>query len=381
MRERLDILVYLPAHSAYQRGIIAGAARFCRENPEVRLRFPEPEWDLIDSTAPVDGVIAAVWDAETERHARRYGTPVVNISAISSIFPFPSVIIDGRGVGAMGAEHLLNQGYEHFACHFGSRTYFSHQRMEGFCERLGQAGNACELFDTDCPSRVDRSPASLRAATAQWLGGLPKPLGLFTHNDIRGAMLLDVCREANLVVPEQIGVVSVDNDELLDSLLVPTLTSIDPAADVIGYRAASLVRDMLRGEPAPPQPILIPPRQVIQRQSTQPVITGDESLARAISFIRENAHRPISVKEAAEEGLLSRRVLERRFRQRLGRSPSNEIRRVKIERAKSLLTTSNINLKQIAGAVGYREYRNFATAFRREVGLSPGEYRRQLRKC
>ena len=376
----IHLLVDLTPQTAYWRGVIAGAASYCREQPSVRLRIPTAEWELIPDSHAVDCVIAVVRNNRPDETARRFDKPIVNVSSISECVGYPTITLDNYVIGRAAADHLLAQGYRHFAYHLESRVYFSRERLAGFQNRLQESKRSCDVFDTAPTSGRDDTPASLRAATESWVRSLPKPLGLFTHNDVRAALLLDICKDAGLAVPTEVGVIGVDDDELVCEACSPELSSIDNAPDLIGYRAAALAVELARGLAHPRDlRILIPPRAVVPRDSTQPVFMDDSLLARAVTFIRQHATDPISVSDILEASPMSRRVLERRFRQHLGRSPAQEIRRIQIEKAQGLLVETDHTLNQIADRCGFAQFRNFATAFRRQTGMTPTAYRRQFR--
>jgi len=76
---------------------------------------------------------------------------------------------------------------------------------------------------------------------------------------------------------------------------------------------------------------------------------------------------------------LSRRMLEIRFREVLGRSPAAEIRRVRLERARRLLIETRLPIPRIAVACGFVEPGSLARAFRKEFGVSPSKLRDQHR--
>jgi LacI family transcriptional regulator len=59
----------------------------------------------------------------------------------------------------------------------------------------------------------------------------------------------------------------------------------------------------------------------------------------------------------------------------LGRTPHDEIARVRFERVRRLLRESRLPLEEIARRSGFRNAEYLATAFRREFGTSPGSYR------
>jgi LacI family transcriptional regulator len=71
------------------------------------------------------------------------------------------------------------------------------------------------------------------------------------------------------------------------------------------------------------------------------------------------------------------RTLQNYFQKVLGRPIATEIRRVRIERAKRELTQSRSLLYEIAHIVGFGEEKRLYEIFKREVGISPSEYRNQ----
>jgi LacI family transcriptional regulator len=83
--------------------------------------------------------------------------------------------------------------------------------------------------------------------------------------------------------------------------------------------------------------------QETSRQSTETLAIRDADLAAALAFIRSHAAEPIDVGDVLRAVPVSRRLLERRFQHVLGRTPGKEIRRVRIERVKQLLTESNFS--------------------------------------
>ena len=76
---------------------------------------------------------------------------------------------------------------------------------------------------------------------------------------------------------------------------------------------------------------------------------------------------------------VSERHLLRLFRERLGASLIEFIREARLEKAMELLTSSKLRLKEIAFLLGFQSHASFTTAFGREVGISPAEYRRAHR--
>jgi LacI family transcriptional regulator len=169
----------------------------------------------------------------------------------------------------------------------------------------------------------------------------------------------------------------VDNDEILCSLSSPPLTSVDINTVQVGYEAAALLDRLMAGARPPDEPMLLTPRGVVPRESTDVLATDDRELAVAIRFIRDHACGGLRVKELVRKTGLTRRSLERRMEKLLGRSPKEEITRVQIERAKRLLTETDLSAAEVAEKCGYGQPKYFSQVFHAKVGLPPGAYRRR----
>jgi LacI family transcriptional regulator len=200
-----------------------------------------------------------------------------------------------------------------------------------------------------------------------------------TCNDDRGQQLLDACRRAGVLVPDELAVIGVDNDEFLCNLSIPQLSSVDINTERVGYAAAALLDRLMAGEPPPAQPLLLPPRGVVARVSSTVLATEDRELARAIRHIREHACENLRLKDFARTSGLSRRALERRLRKLLGRSPKEEITRVQLERAKQLLTGTDLPAAVIAEKCGFSQPKYFSQVFHAKVGCPPSVYRSSMR--
>jgi LacI family transcriptional regulator len=98
-------------------------------------------------------------------------------------------------------------------------------------------------------------------------------------------------------------------------------------------------------------------------------------LVQAIGFIREHATEPIRVEDVLRVIPLSRRSLERAFQELLGRSPAQEIRRVRLERAKHLLATTDLPIPKVARASGFGTGEYLAKIFRQATRMTPLKYR------
>jgi transcriptional regulator GlxA family with amidase domain len=100
------------------------------------------------------------------------------------------------------------------------------------------------------------------------------------------------------------------------------------------------------------------------------------SFQQAVRLIRQHACDGTSLEELLGALGCSRSTLERQFLKNLGRTPGQEVARLRMEYAQQLLITTPLSVKSIAMRVGYQRLSNFGDFFRRHAGLSPRHYRK-----
>ena len=216
-------------------------------------------------------------------------------------------------------------------------------------------------------------------ALAEWLQGLPKPVGVMATNDLMGQQILEACNRLPLEVPDQVAVVGADNDEPICRIAWPPLSSVIINDQQRGYQAAAVLDRMMSGERPPTEPVYIEPVGVATRASTDIMAIEEAAIVKALRFIREHAHERISVDDVVDQVPLSRSVLERRFRKVVGRSVNNEIVRLRLNKAIELLSETNLEPKSIARRVGFGSQSYMNTVFEKKLGRTPGSYRRLSR--
>ncbi|MCC6491588.1 MAG: DNA-binding transcriptional regulator [Pirellulales bacterium] len=381
MRSRVPhVALIIETSMAYGRGLLRGIARYVTEHgpwsiyvDQRSLNDPPPAW-LQDWNG--HGVIMR---AQTRRLARVVAdlqTPAVDTLHQFAELSAPLVIPDHRAVAAAAAEHLLERHFRHFAFVGVERAYWSKARRDALIEILRHAGFPCHVYSPLSRRRFADSWEGSQQDLAEWLSDLPKPLGVVAAHDLRALCVLDACRRGGLAVPEQVAVVGVDNDEPLCSLGDPPLTSIVLDHELIGYQAAGLLDRMMQGKKPPKKPVTVKPRGVAPRRSTDFVAVDDQLTASAVRFIHEYACHGMDVPDVARHCGVSRRTLERTFSQFLGMSPHDQIVRTKVARAKQLLAESDYPLDVVAAKSGLAHAAYLNVLFKREVGQTPGEYRR-----
>jgi LacI family transcriptional regulator len=210
----------------------------------------------------------------------------------------------------------------------------------------------------------------------KWLRDLPKPVALLACNDMRAQQIMTVCDVEGIRVPDEVAVLGVDNDDVLCELCDPPLSSIDPDVEQIGYAAAALLDKMVRGETPPERRILVEPRCVVARRSTDALAIGDREAAEAIRFVQDHAcELELEIGDIVDQLSISRATLNRWFRKWLRRSPAEEISRVRLDRAKLLLATTDLSLEDIAQHCGFRYAESVCRAMKRTTGQVTADFR------
>jgi LacI family transcriptional regulator len=197
---------------------------------------------------------------------------------------------------------------------------------------------------------------------------------------MRGRQIIEVCQREKIRVPEDIAVLGVDNDELLCEICRPALSSILPDTFRSGYIAASLLDRLIRGLPLESMEYRIKPLKIVRRRSTDIKAIDDPHIAKAMRYIHEKAlDGPLTVNQILKIIPFSRRIFEKRFKDYIGRTPTQEIERIKIERIKELLLETDISLMDIAEKTGIQHQSYMGYIFKKQVGVPPAAYRKQHR--
>lgn len=331
------------------------------------------------------GIIARIETAQVARAIIKSRLPTVALD-ISQNVPLDAltgarmseIASDSFNAAVMAAEHLLEIGLRNFAFVGESFRAWSQNREQGFIHRLEKEGYSPKIY------RPARSKGKLnwereQPLLSEWIASLPKPVGVMACNDDRGRQVLEACRAAEVIVPLEVAVVGVDNDELLCELATPPLSSVALNAETGGYRAAELLDKMMKGEVTQPQRLVVEPLYVVQRRSTESSAVDDPDVATALNTIHAFATKPITIDEIVDQLSVSRRMFEIRFRKAVGRTPHQELRRVRLLRAQQMLLETDNSVADIASASGFCSPAHLAHVFQKELERTPAQYRREHR--
>ena len=387
VKSRRKVALLVETSRSYGRDLLRGIALFARTRSNWSLLHQEmtldtllPEW--LKKSA-IDGVIARI-DPQTIDPLRQLDVPCIDVQCSHTFAGIPQVETDDQKVSQLAFEHLWERGFRRFAfCGF-QFAHYSEARLRFFRELVDETGCPLSVYETpgkrNAPvTRIEESGLVDVEPMSSWLVSLEPPTGMFVCNDIRGQQVLNVCRSIDLGVPDDIGVIGVDDDDTICPLCDPPLSSVHPDAEQVGHRAAEILDSMMNGKQAPANVEYISPKTVAQRMSTQVMAVEDREVAQACRFIREHACDGIDVNDLVEFTSLSRRQLERRFQIELNSTPHDEITAARIRKVKQVLRETDMTLEQIAPITGFSYKERLGAVFRRECGETPGAYRRRMK--
>jgi LacI family transcriptional regulator len=379
-----QVALIIETSVVYGRRILAGIARYLRSHhrwsvfiEQHELGTPPPDWLTAGSW---DGILSRPTDHAMAQLFRRMGVPVVDLNDLHEDLGLPWVGSDHTAIGNMGGAHLVERGFRHFAfCGFTGELW-SRQRGAGFFNAVCRSAVTTSIYETpwrgpDTP-RWDQDIEQI----VDWIRSLPKPAAIMSCNDVRGLHVLDACSRAGVLVPEEVAVLGVDDEDTMCELCSPPLSSVAPNPEGIGYAAAGLLDTLMSGRTSVQDRISVSPIRVSCRQSTDTMAVADWAVASAARYMRERAPQGCRVNDVLEKVHMSRAALEKRFRKHLNRSPKQEIRRIRLERIKQLLVETDLTLERIAELSGFEHPEYMSVVFKRETGQTPGRYRNQFKK-
>ena len=378
--QAIRLLIALHINLQFDREAFLGIARDAGTYGNVVLHMKHPAEDYKTAAAAIDAhaVIVTTGGREEVDEVAALGLPSVNMANyLDAHALLPVVGNDDIAIGERAAAQYIDAGFKHFAYLADATNSYFFPRRDGFVGAVRAAGFECHI----APPLKERDNAgndraSLSTAlAARWLQSLPKPLGLFCAYDGYAREAINACKLADLQVPEAVSVIGVDDDPILCMSMSPQIASIPTSAAEIGRRALELALALSRGEKRPPEPLLIPPGEIVLRESCVGRAIDDDDVAAAVNFIRVHVRERLTVAAVANAIAVSRRTLERKFHEVLQRSPNDEIRLARIAHAKRLLAETDLDLTEVARRSGMIRAQRLANLLKQDCGFTPMQYR------
>jgi LacI family transcriptional regulator len=384
LRKRVALL--LSAAYPRNREIIDGIAATIRERGLGWELFLDEDFDAgLDGIAywDGDGIIADFDDPRVEDALQACAAPLVGVGDSRRVpAGVPYVASDQPALVRLAYEHLIEQGYAHFAM-------FSHPHRPGArcaveCEEAYRelvARDHGEAIIHCGPATTPRLGRQGVDAIVGWLHELPKPVGIIAVSDARARLLMQACERAGYSVPAQVGIIAIDRASGAGALAAMALTSVLPGSHEVGRQAAGTLQQRMLGFDVPRQPVLVASAGIQPGASCAAQRPCHPHVMRALHFIRQHARRRIKTEQVADYVGISRSWLEFHFKRELGHTVHEEILRFKLEEAKRMLRDDAATLSEVAVRCGFTSLQYLYTVFAREVGCTPRAWQeRELRQ-
>lgn len=290
---------------------------------------------------------------------------IVTTEPMNSVGILPCCVIDNAAIGKSAANLLIQRGFTNF-CYVKveapDEKSHSDLRWESFEKTLVESGFSCTplSFDKSLPSALAK---------------LPRPLGVFAYNDRLAPLVINACAQAKMSIPEEVGIVGVDNDVNICECLRPSLSSITADFEAGGYEAARLLDDLMHGRKRGTPTVLYGSAAVVERDSTRDLKAGGLIVSRATEIIRKHFREELTVETIARQLHVSSVLLHRRFKEVLGQTVHSLIEKARLDHAANQLIRTTLTVAEISRESGFPCVEHFHRLFKERFGSTPKSWR------
>ena len=376
------IILMIDCSSEYDRRLLRGLVQYSKEHgPWLFYRMPS---DLIGNHNGGEYVIDWVrrWNADAIIGRWRWedtsilsslNIPIVlqNYSQRSS--KFSNLTGDYVGTGELAARYFIEKGYNNFAYFGVNDVIWSVERLEGLRRETAPKNINIHSLLIDNFNKE-------REKVVNWLHSIPKPCAMLACDDAYALFLTETGKVENIHIPDEIALLGVDNDELLCQISDPQISSIELKVEQGSYRLAQILERQFESKEVWPFSVSIEPGTIIERSSTKVRNITDPYVDIVTKYIEKNFDQYITMNDISRQVPMSRRNLEIRFKKEFGSTTIyNYLSLLRIQKVASLLSTTDMNLGQIADKCGIINESNISRVFKKFYGCSPAEYRKKNR--
>lgn len=360
--------------------IYAGIKTYAENHTNWTISWdPYPEILLEKNKTHYAGIIGRC-EFETITAAQKLKVPIVNtwhsneISGLSSVFP------NFFQAGVLAAEAMAKRGYTNFISINYNGGKAAKVFLRGATSVLKAKG--CNHKKYLIPRDLEKNKQKWEAFHrdfSKWIKSWKFPVAILTSVSDLGPKISALCIENGIRIPEDAALISSDNDPAYCEGFSPTISSVDIDYFDVGFQAAKLLDKMLKKKPKKDKVILIPPTGIAYRESTCHLAICDNIVRQAITFISDNYHNNIQIRDVVSNFQLSRRSLEQRFKDTVGHTIHEEISRLRLETMKLLLVQTDKSIKVLSREAGYSNEHHMRRAFKLATGMLPKDYQYEQR--
>ncbi len=375
------VVLFYDATLVVQRRAVSGVLRYANAFGPWHVTLNELH---TEPSVPKDcrGILACAPQADMLAKLTRLKLPLVLVNlalladeALRRAEALPHVKSDSKAFGVQAAEFFLSRAPRTFV-YVGrpESPPWDLEREAAFAERIRRAGHDVRLYPReDVPAQPTREALRLQ----NWLKSLPKPLAIFAANDARARQILTACQLAGVTVPYEATILGVDDDEWLCESTRPRLSSIPFNSEEGGFEAARLLDELMRPGKGGRrfQSSLMPPRAIVERESTDDRVVDDPAVGRALAFIHLNKGLDIRATDVAKAVGLSPGWIETLFRRTLGTSVIDEIGKARLKAVLQLVRETQTPFVDVARRCGFTNASTLCRLIKKETGRSMTDLR------
>jgi LacI family transcriptional regulator len=280
------VAVILDSSNMCSREILSGISKYTCETDRwsVSLCGPDFQSSLLKQLKkwPCEGLLVHSANHVLTKRIRELKLPAVFVQFSPRVQSASSVGIDNSEISRLCFEHLKACGFNHFAF-YSIRDKEEHKnRRECFQRMVIKNDLKCHVYPHKRPfSRLKENlynglGIKDKGQVAEWLKELPKPIGIMASDDRSGQRILDAARALGLIVPNDVAVIGVGNDETFCNLCSPALSSVFLNTERIGYEAAFLLSKIMAGRRNMVRRIVAKPAGIVIRSSTMAITAAGE---------------------------------------------------------------------------------------------------------
>jgi len=390
MKEKIKIAFAHNNITHNTEGLMAGISEYIRDRGDWQLIiWPDSSQKslMFLKERGCKGAFVSIQTTTKAQELLKIGIPVIGVATIQDMLNLPFISANAKEVAEMAGEYLLKKKFRNFAFFGLTQAKWSAERMEYFCQYLAKRGYNVNAFKekqvlmTNDPTPFTKLWIKTALNTGQekvieWLKQLPKPVAILASTDIFACHLINVAKEISISIPDELAILGVNNDNAICNICDPPLSSIAFNFKKAGYNATKLLAKMISGhETMRGQCIEIQPTHVETRGSTDIYAIDDTAIVDAMKYIRQNGHTPLQVDAIANHVCMSKRLLQLKFHNLIGKSVHDEIIQAHFEIAKAMLIETNLPIDEIAIHSGFHYTSNMRRAFIKNTGMLPQKYR------
>ena len=380
---KIKVALLIDKSESYDRGLIKGVIKFSNLSTPWDFFLYAPNYTVVDKKKKIIKKVIdwcpdciVMNDRFVMSDFKTLGVPIFVTPSNHKVQNAVNIVANDKEIGKIGAEYFIKRGFENLAFYGSDYLFWSTDRKQSFKETV--LANGRSYFEEE--SLINEDWQNNLRNLVSWLQNLPKPVAIMACSDEFGIHLIEAAQLAELDVPQEVAVLGVDNDEFICDLYRIPMSSIDQSPEEVGFLVAQTIRKFLVAGEEMPSEIVGTNFHIVTRLSTDIFAIEDQQLKIALEYIEaHSATKIISVDDVVLATCLSRRLLEIRFRNVLNRTILQEIKRIRQNIICSKLILSNDPINQIAFDMGFNSLTSFSNSFRKEMNMSPVEFRKQFK--